>query len=139
MDLRVCMPLIMFGLAGCVSASPSATSALGPGSEAKLTSVAVEGRSAEALVSEADNQHRTKQPLLMRRVLGTSHAVGPAPDARTRASVRVASAAPDESLRASSPAVAADERERLARSMEERHRRWDGAAQRAIRSICSGC
>jgi hypothetical protein len=98
--------------------------------------------SAEALDGEGDGELLRMRRSAKRGTSGTSRSTQPAPVAPTSALTRVASTSPDGfgfSLAASPVEAEAEERARLAHSMEERYRRSDGVAHREIRSICSGC
>ena len=140
MILRTCILLTIPALAGCVSPWTSTPHVLSVGAETASWDPSYRDLSAEALDGEGDGEPLRVRLFARRNASGPFRPTPSAPIAPRPAPTRVASASPDSFLLAAPPAEAEDdERARLARAMDERHRRWDGVAHRAIQSICSGC
>src|SRR5215203_7053098 len=130
-------------LTGCVSPWASAPPALSVVSETASWDPSYRDLSAEAFDGEGSGEMRRTRRPAKRSASSTSHSMHPAPVAPTSALTHVASTSPATSpdiLSLAPPPVdaEAEERARLTHSMDERYRRWNGVAHRAIRSICSG-
>lgn len=139
MVLRTFVLLTIPALAGCASPLTSVLSTLGVASETARGEASDRGLSAESLDGERGGEQRTIRRPAKRSSSSTVRPTRTASVALTPALTRVVSNSPDSFSLAAPPAEDGDERARLARSMEERYRQWDDVAERAIRSICSGC